>query len=142
MADPVPVLLVEDHPALLALYELVLDGPEFCVIAATSVVEARTAIELAPDLCAVVTDYILPDGTGTEIIDQVRERFPDAGVVVITGFPDWPRRDDVDLSVQMLSKPHELRALADAVRVAVAPSRSNGSGPASTDDPGRDAAAP
>ena len=119
MSDPAPVLLVEDNDALRGLYEYILDGAEFAVTTASTVEEALAAIHDMGDLRAVVTDYLLPDGTGAEIIVEVRRRWPLAGVVASTGAPDWLPPTAPGRDIQTLNKPHELAALSAAVRAAV-----------------------
>jgi DNA-binding NarL/FixJ family response regulator len=79
------VLLVDDH-------DLIRDGlagvfrrePSMEVLGDAKTV--RTALEmfhaLQPDV--VVTDLQLPDGTGLDVVREVRRTRPDAGVVVLT----------------------------------------------------------
>jgi DNA-binding NarL/FixJ family response regulator len=82
---PTRVLLVDDH-------DLIRDGlagvfrhePSMEVLGdAKSVTTAVEMVrELRPDV--VVTDLQLPDGTGLDIVREVRRSTPDAGVVVLT----------------------------------------------------------
>lgn len=79
------VLLVDDH-------DLIRDGlagifrrePSMDVLGDAKTVTAALAMfdELKPDV--VVTDLQLPDGTGLDIVREVRRTRPDTGVVVLT----------------------------------------------------------
>jgi DNA-binding NarL/FixJ family response regulator len=82
---PTRVLLVDDH-------DLIRDGlagvfrrePSMDVLGDAKTVTAALAMfrELRPDV--VVTDLQLPDGTGLDVVREVRRTTPDAGVVVLT----------------------------------------------------------
>jgi DNA-binding NarL/FixJ family response regulator len=57
-------------------------GPSVEVVTAGTVAGARDA--LTKTTAAVVTEYLLPDGTGFEVIGAARETCPDAGCVLYT----------------------------------------------------------
>ncbi|MCD2200785.1 response regulator [Halobacterium sp. KA-4] len=63
----------------------------FDVVEAGSLAEAYEALDEHPVEC-VVTEYTLPDGTGLELVDAVRERHPDAACMLFTATP----LDDID----------------------------------------------
>lgn len=84
-ATTTSVLLVDDH-------DLIRDGlagvfrrePAMTVLGDAKTVTAALSMfhELRPDV--VVTDLQLPDGTGLDVVREVRKTAPDAGVVVLT----------------------------------------------------------
>ena len=84
-ARPARVLIVEDHPIVAAgLASLLEDYPDITITGvASSVTEVIPAIEkAAPDV--VVIDYHLPDGTGGDVADRVRSRWPSAALIIIS----------------------------------------------------------
>jgi two-component system, NarL family, response regulator DevR len=81
------VLLVDDHEIVRAGVKALLDAEDDLVV----VGEARTATEAVrrvgfdePDV--VVLDVRLPDGSGVEACRDIRSRFPDVKVLLLTSF--------------------------------------------------------
>lgn len=82
------VLLVEDHPALRKGLELILRGVGCHVIgtAATVAAGARLYGLRRPDV--VIADYVLGEGRGTDLIQQIHSQDPAAKIIVYTGSTD------------------------------------------------------
>ncbi len=83
------VLIVEDDTAdrvalRRALRRVDLDLE---VIEAATVAEARSALE-ENGLRWVLSDYLLPDGEGRDVLNLARERVPQAAVIILTGKGD------------------------------------------------------
>jgi two-component system response regulator DesR len=82
------VMLVEDNAIFRELLAFVLGNePDIQVVAkASSLAEARGALELVLDerLDVAVVDLSLPDGDGTELIDELRRASPGISVVVLS----------------------------------------------------------
>ncbi|MEZ4444896.1 MAG: response regulator [Polyangiaceae bacterium] len=77
------LLLVEDDArARRAIARLV---TEVRVLACGSVASAREAIQHAERLVGAIVDLGLPDGSGLEVVEALRERWPRAPVLVLTG---------------------------------------------------------
>lgn len=76
--------LVEDDPGVRRLLIRLLESAGYQVRAfeALAPALART-LASPPDL--VVTDLGLPDGSGVELIREVRERIPDLPILVVSG---------------------------------------------------------
>lgn len=143
MSTSARVMLVDDH-------ELIRQGlaraferqDDFTFVGEAGTV--REALELAntlgPDV--VVTDVRLPDGTGLDIVKEIRKRDPDVGLVVLTmyagddqlfaaleagasGFvaKDAPADDVVAAARHALVSPRSFTAanLADAMRRRMEP---------------------
>ena len=85
------VIIVEDHSAFAQALELVLgqvDGTE--VALARTLEEGRALIRDSQSFDLVVLDLTLPDGEGTELIDELRQSHPETPVTVLSA------REDVD----------------------------------------------
>ncbi|MFB6351971.1 MAG: response regulator, partial [Bradymonadaceae bacterium] len=87
---PGRILLVEDERDLREPYELYLEREGHEVFSAGSYEEARARFDEqqgAVDL--VVADVVLPDGSGVDLVRELRELMPDIGVVYVSGYaPD------------------------------------------------------
>ncbi len=79
------VLVVDDHPIVLTgLVALIGSDPALEVMAtARSVSEAR-ALPLVPPPSVAVLDLQLPDGDGIELGTELRQRWPDLRVLILT----------------------------------------------------------
>ncbi len=114
------ILLVDDEKVARAVYGDALAQAGHHVHAVSSVADAKAALA-ARQIDLVVTDLILPSGDGMEILQHVKERWPDVEVVVITAL------DRVDPAVraiksgaaEYLVKPVAPEALRHAVARAL-----------------------
>lgn len=79
------ILFVEDDASLRLTQSLYLEQEGFAVVPASSRAEARRALRDEP-FDAVVTDLRLGEGSGLEVLADVRELRPEAETVVITGY--------------------------------------------------------
>jgi DNA-binding NarL/FixJ family response regulator len=82
----ISVLLVEDDaPTRWRLHDA-LAAASFEVTSAATLAEARAALAVSdrPAPKVLLTDLQLPDGHGTELIREVRQRFPDTEIMVIS----------------------------------------------------------
>ena len=82
----ISVLLVEDDaPTRWRLHDA-LAAASFEVTSAATLAEARAALTVSdrPAPKVLLTDLQLPDGHGTELIREVRQRFPETEIMVIS----------------------------------------------------------
>ncbi len=79
------LLLVDDDEAFLRRLERAMEKRGFVVEAAGSVA-AGTAIATARPPAYAVIDLRLEDGNGLDVVEVLRERRPDARIVVLTGY--------------------------------------------------------
>ena len=89
MADPVKVMLVDDHEVVrMGLRTLLERRKEFNVVGeAGSVAEAvSVAHESKPDV--IVMDIRLPDGNGVEATREIRGERPEVKVIMLTSYAD------------------------------------------------------
>ena len=94
MVKPIRILIVEDHPIYREGMKMALSFSELkCVVVAalTKVKESIEYIESHPgEIDLVMLDYFLPDGSGLDVIKVIRERCPEAKVLVVTSAVDAP----------------------------------------------------
>jgi len=110
------VLIVEDHDLTRESYAEWLRAAGFKVIEATTKAVALMHLDRL-DLSAIVLDLILPNGHGREVVEALKAKRDDVGVVVVSGFPDSPR---FDLPVtSSLRKPFPRGVLLHAVVKAI-----------------------
>jgi two-component system response regulator RegA len=79
------VLLVEDDPANWLTLSAVLEDAGFEVAVAESCAQATRLLEAQPRYDVVLLDSILGDGSGWALIPLIRQRVPQARLVLVTG---------------------------------------------------------
>jgi len=118
------VLVVEDDPAVRTLATRVLETRGFQVLAAGSAGEASAvARSHSGPIGLVVTDMVLPDGSGTDAYRSVCAQRPSVPVLYMSGYTDDDifRRGLSDASASFLQKPFSAVDLHQAVEEALAP---------------------
>jgi len=117
----VRVLFVDDDPSILAALRRNL-RKTFDLETAEGPVAGLAALEQSGPYAVVVSDFRMPDMTGTEFLAAVRSRTPDTVRIMLTG------NADLDVAIEavnagnvfrFLTKPVETAVLADAVRAAL-----------------------
>jgi DNA-binding NarL/FixJ family response regulator len=91
---PIPFALIEDHPDLrAAMSEYLCAQPEFsCVLIAESVEDFLAALPGLPQLPnLVLSDIELPGRTGIEGVRIIRQRLPEAQVLMLSVYTDAAR---------------------------------------------------
>jgi DNA-binding NtrC family response regulator len=107
------ILIIDDEQAILSLFTKFLTGLDYAVTAVPSLAAAREMLA-SRDFHAVILDQNLADGTGMELIGEIRSSSPTAAIVMITGQADVPlaveaMRKGAD---NFLTKPVKLKELA------------------------------
>lgn len=83
------ILCVDDEALPLVLRKLVLEKQGFRVVTARSASEALRALAENPvDL--VLTDQLMPGGSGTELARAIKQHWPDIPVVLLSGVNEMP----------------------------------------------------
>lgn len=77
------IAVVEDDPLLAELIGEVLTSQGYAVQSYASLAEARRLVGGAPNL--LVTDVVLPDGSGLDLVAELREVNPDLPVLIVSG---------------------------------------------------------
>ena len=96
MSDRANCLIVDDEPRLRHVLLLLMRAEGFQCVEAANGVEALERLERYP-ITLVLTDMEMPKMTGLELLKQMRARYPDVAVVMITG------NSDVETAVGALS---------------------------------------
>jgi two-component system, cell cycle sensor histidine kinase and response regulator CckA len=81
------ILVVDDEPVVQLLLEEVLAQDGHAVTIAGDAAAASAALDSLGEIDVALVDKNLPDRSGLEVIRQVKERQPDAEVIMITGYP-------------------------------------------------------
>lgn len=86
--EPRPrVLIVDDDPGtIIALRSLFHHGANWGALEASNLAEARAMLPERPD--AVLLDLMLPDGSGEDLIEEIRDRLPACRIIVVTAIPE------------------------------------------------------
>jgi signal transduction histidine kinase len=82
---PATIMVVDDESTIRDLCEMALKN--FRVIKAGSCEQAVRMYE-TETVDLVLTDVMMPGGTGLELLDQIKEHDPQAAVIVMTGFSE------------------------------------------------------
>ena len=80
------LLVVEDRESLRRMLVRALAGEGYTVAAAADLAQARAHLAAAEPIDLVLSDLMLPDGSGLEVLTMARARTPAPPVVVLTGF--------------------------------------------------------
>ncbi len=114
------ILIVDDEEAVLDLARRTLESCGYSVRVARNGVEALTMARGPERIDAIVTDVIMPNLSGPQIVERCLVRHPEARVVYITGyFDDEIVRLEVDEEVRLVRKPFTPAELARTVRSAL-----------------------
>jgi DNA-binding NtrC family response regulator len=114
------VLLVEDEPAEREALARIVGAQGFTVASAGTLQEARQLIKAQPP-GMILSDLMLPDGSGLDLLDDVRES-GDSEFILITGNASVEtavqalRRGATDYVVKPIEPVHLERILAGALR--------------------------
>jgi CheY-like chemotaxis protein len=113
------ILVVDDDSSVLQMLTRALDTYELTV--ARDGVEALAVSKMHPTLDLLITDYLMPEMTGDELIARMREQRPHLKALVITGHGDLLDRESPDWwrAEPHLSKPFRIQALRDAVETLI-----------------------
>ncbi len=79
------IVVIDDERSMREFLQILLEREGHEVVSCSDVKGALAALEdREPDM--VFSDLKLPDGTGMEVLKTVRERYPDAQVIMMTAF--------------------------------------------------------
>lgn len=114
------ILLVEDEPIVRDTLRIVLERSGYRVLPAPDGAAARNAFaQHGAEITLVITDMMLTDTIGTEVVKHLRQIRPTLPVIAISGMMDSGDFDELrhlDPPVACLSKPITPQMLLAAVR--------------------------
>ncbi len=87
--SPPKVLFVDDEESILSAARRLLRGRNIEIITATSPLEALE-IMTKEDCWVIVSDYRMPEMTGTELLESIKRKFPHVTRLMLTGFLERP----------------------------------------------------
>jgi CheY-like chemotaxis protein len=111
------ILCVDDEELPLLLRKLVLEKQGYKVVTASSASDAlQTLNEHRVDL--VLTDQLMPGGTGTELAQSIKALWPDLPVILISGVNEMPA--DASWADVFISKTEGPMAMCEKISAALA----------------------
>jgi DNA-binding NtrC family response regulator len=107
------ILLVDDDEAACRLLAEVLEREGYRVTSALSVDEALAKLDIDGPFDAVLTDLRMPERSGLDLVRVLRDREPDALVLVLTAFGDAAAAGEAIRAgaFDFISKPYDIGAL-------------------------------
>ncbi|HEX7862566.1 MAG TPA: ATP-binding protein [Verrucomicrobiae bacterium] len=89
------ILLIDDEDLLLTMGEMVLSSFGYKVLTANSGAKALEIFkEKAPEIDLVITDLVMPQMSGRELIERLRKKKADVKVICASGFVRPPSTED------------------------------------------------
>lgn len=122
MAPGFTVLVVDDEPLIGSLVKTLLERVGLKAVFVRTVREALDRMHRSPDVGLVITDLQMPQSSGVELCQTLREEFPQVPVIAMTGSgpaeSDDLRRARAAGAKSALQKPFNLADFYDAVNQA------------------------
>ena len=130
-ATPAPVgsltiLVVEDDPRVLSATTGALQELGHHPIACGSPVQAPAMLDQHAPVDLIITDVLMPEQTGPEMIAALDRRHAGIAVLFVTGFAGETRDPELFSGHHVLRKPFTLVALEKAIAEAITRRQSNG----------------
>jgi DNA-binding NtrC family response regulator len=123
------ILLVEDDDAVRAFVRLALENSGYNVVPASDGEIGSVQFEMDPErFVLVVTDVVMPNRTGPELIEIIRRTRPEMPVIFMSAYVGCSQSTPIEIppGATLLEKPFSLDQLLQAVAQAlprVAPKR-------------------
>jgi CheY-like chemotaxis protein len=112
------ILLVEDEYAVREFVRAVLEQSGYVVVAATDGEQGLAEFAAAPDRFALVlSDVIMPNRTGPELVEQIRLIRPEVPVIFMSAYTGGTCSTPIEMpsDVALLEKPFSLDQLVKVV---------------------------
>jgi DNA-binding NtrC family response regulator len=115
------VLLVDDEPNLRRILSAVLARDGYNIVIADGGRDAIKKAKLQPRLDLLVTDFLMPDMNGLEVLEAIRKQHPDLRALIISGHGTV--RSAVEAmrlgAFDFLTKPFEVEQVRETVERAL-----------------------
>jgi CheY-like chemotaxis protein len=113
---PLNILLVDDHDEVRATTAAVLEELGHTVTQATNGPDALAALEDgATGWDLLISDYAMPELSGTELVARLRQVHPDLPCIIITGYAEGEAVGERPDDVMVLPKPFTPARLSKAI---------------------------
>ena len=116
------ILIIEDEPNLRIVMRDMLEALGYRSISAQSGAEALQILEAHSNFDLLLTDIVLPGGTGGfEIARIFRERHPGLPIIYMSGYTGFTEEEMGDVVAPLIGKPCLPAEMATAIRKALEP---------------------
>jgi two-component system cell cycle sensor histidine kinase/response regulator CckA len=119
--SPLRALIVDDEEAVRNFVNRVLIDGGYETVVVASGDEAVEAVKSNGPFDVIITDLMMPEMTGDELVRRLRQREPRLKVLYLTGFSDHLFKEKVTLWADeaFLDKPCSIKGLLEAVSLLV-----------------------
>jgi DNA-binding NtrC family response regulator len=106
------ILIIDDNEQIVAALKMFLDR-KYEIFTAGNGVEGLAAIEQCENgMDLVITDLMMPEVSGVEVIATVKKKYPNTPVIAMTGWGDHPAATATEANAdRLLVKPFGLESL-------------------------------
>jgi len=119
MTESLTILVVEDDPRVLVATVEAVTELGHRPVACSDPREALRSVDASGPFDLVLSDVLMPEITGPEMVAQMAARRPDIAVLFVTGFAGDASEMAAFGDYPVLRKPYTLAALEQAIREAV-----------------------
>lgn len=116
---PAKILIADDDKAMIGLYSRLFSQTDYSVLTAETFAQAAALIH-EQDFDLLITDFMFPDGIGTDLIKLFNEAKADARSLVVTGTPCARERLGCEGIQNYIEKPFRVERFMEAVSKALA----------------------
>jgi CheY-like chemotaxis protein len=113
------ILLVDDNDDVREITALLLRDYGFFVIEASSGLAALHRLETHEAIDLLLVDLVMPEMSGTELLQRVRAKRPDIRTALITGYAGRTRINEKCGEENLIKKPYTAEQLVAGVRSAL-----------------------
>ncbi|WP_447750922.1 ATP-binding protein [Sphingopyxis fribergensis] len=115
-ADALSILVVEDDARVLAATVDAVSELGHTAVACGNPLEAEALVEGHGGFDLILSDVLMPELTGPEMVARLKQRWPELSVLFVTGYAGDASEDAAFGDHDVLRKPFTLTALDQAIR--------------------------
>lgn len=118
------ILLVDDEPSVLEMLKNMLESDDYEILEANNGVRARAICETSR-VHLIITDIVMPEKNGIDLILEIKKEFPEITIIAISGGGGIEGRFNyLDIAAlvgaqNILRKPFSVSELRDATHSAL-----------------------
>ncbi len=115
------ILLVDDEPVVIAMAQEMLQSLGYKVSACHNPHTALQQLLEADNIDLLLTDLTMPEMTGIELAEKLKQQKPDIPIILYSGYLDLLQKSELKNGAinQLLYKPFTIEGLSHAVRQAL-----------------------